>query len=70
MFIDEVALDPNLKKIPLTSAQQHQALVWSLDETQEIRYVLLVQNRSGLYYRKTSFAVRHGRPRAEANSPR
>lgn len=50
-FNDDITSDQELKKIKLTPEQQHEALVWGLSEDQEKRYVFLMQNRTGLYYK-------------------
>lgn len=44
---------PNLKinDIKLTQHEKNQAIVWGLSNDQEKRYVLLMKNRSGLYWK-------------------
>lgn len=49
-FHDDITPDQDVKKMKLTQAQQHQALVWGLSQDEEKRYVALMQNRSGYYY--------------------
>lgn len=50
VFQDDVLPNQNVKSITLTPAQKHQAQVWGLTPLQEKRYVILMQNRSGLYW--------------------
>ena len=52
-FFDDITEDQNIQSIKLTDAQKHQALVWGLSKKQEQRYVLLMQNRSGVYFKNT-----------------
>jgi len=52
MFRDDITEDQDIKKLKLTPVQKHQALVWQLTTQQEKRYVLLMRNRSHLYYAK------------------
>lgn len=52
-YADDITSDQDINKVTLTPEQKHQALVWGLTEDQEKRYVLLMQNRSGLYYQKS-----------------
>jgi integrating conjugative element protein (TIGR03759 family) len=53
-FTDDITSDQNPAKIKLTPAQKHEALVWGLSEQQEKRYVLLVRNKSGWYFKNTT----------------
>lgn len=48
---DDITADQNIDTLKLTEAQLHEARVWELTEDEEKRYVLLMQNRSGVYYR-------------------
>lgn len=50
-FHDDIVSGQNIKNVKLTPEQNHQAEVWSLTQNDEKRYVLLMQNRSGLYWR-------------------
>lgn len=50
IFVDDITPDQHLNKVKLTPAQIHQAKVWELTLDQEKRYVLLMQNRSGVQY--------------------
>ena len=52
-FEDDITSDQDIDKVTLTLEQKHQAFVWGLTEEQERRYVLLMQNRSGVYYQKS-----------------
>lgn len=52
-FKDDVTSDQDSNKIKLTDAQKHQALVWGLSDQQEKRFVFLMQNRSGNYFKNT-----------------
>lgn len=47
-FHDEVIEE---KEFQLSDAQKHEAKVWNLDETEEKRYLQLMQSRSGIYYK-------------------
>jgi integrating conjugative element protein (TIGR03759 family) len=48
---EDVTSDQDIKNIKLTEQQIHEANVWNLTPEEEKRYVLLMQNRSGTYYR-------------------
>lgn len=48
---DDITAGQNIDAVKLTEAQLHEARVWELTEDDEKRYVLLMQNRSGVYYR-------------------
>jgi integrating conjugative element protein (TIGR03759 family) len=48
---DDLTSDQELKNVRLTEQQIHEAAVWNLTADEEKRYVLLMQNRSGIYYR-------------------
>lgn len=50
-FQDDMTLDQEVDKLELNTDQLHQAKVWNLTEMEEKRYVLLMQNRSALYYK-------------------
>ena len=47
-FQDEVVDNKNFE---LSETQQHEAKVWQLTETEEKRYIQLMQSRSGVYYK-------------------
>jgi len=51
-FRDDITQDQAVDSIKLTAKQQHQAKVWDLSKKQEQRYVALMQNKSGSYYKK------------------
>ena len=46
-FQDEVMSDT---EVQLTDSQLHQAKIWGLSETEEKRYLKLLNSRSGIYY--------------------
>lgn len=48
---DDIVADQNMETLKLTESQLHEAKVWGLSLDEEKRYVLLMQNRSGLYYK-------------------
>ncbi len=48
---DDMTADQDVNQVKLTEAQTHEAGVWGLTADEENRYVLLMQNRSALYYR-------------------
>ncbi|MBA2649349.1 MAG: TIGR03759 family integrating conjugative element protein [Legionella sp.] len=48
---DDLTADQDINKITLTEAQLHEAKVWDLTPEEEKRYVLLMQNKSKLYYK-------------------
>ncbi len=48
---DDVFSDQDDNKLTLNEAQLHEARVWGLSADEEKRYVHLMQNRSGLYYK-------------------
>lgn len=48
---DDITPDQSLNTIQLNVQQLHEAAVWELTTDEEKRYVLLMQNRSDLYYR-------------------
>ncbi len=50
IFEDDITPDQNAAAVVLTSDEKHQAAVWGLSPGEEMRYVLLMQNRSGMYY--------------------
>ena len=50
VFHDDMYSDQDIKSLKLNAKQNHQAKVWSLTSGEEKRYVLLMQNRSGLYW--------------------
>lgn len=54
VFVDDVTEDQDVGKLKLNEGQKHQAIAWGLTEAQEKRYVLLMQNKSGSYYKETT----------------
>jgi len=48
---DDITTDQDINKIALTEQQLHEAKVWNLTFEEERRYVFLMQNRSGIYYK-------------------
>jgi len=48
---DDITSDQDSNSLKLTEQQLHEAKVWNLTLDEERRYVLLMQNRSGIYYR-------------------
>lgn len=48
---DDVTADQDIKSVKFTEQQIHEAGVWGLTPDEEKRYTLLMQNRSGIYYR-------------------
>lgn len=50
VFVDDITPNQVVTKVTLTPAQRHQAAVWDLTLMQEKRYVLLMDNRSAVYY--------------------
>ncbi|MGQ3887839.1 TIGR03759 family integrating conjugative element protein [Legionella sp. CNM-1927-20] len=48
---DDITTDQNFDKLILNPAQLHEAQVWGLTLEEEKRYVLLMQNRSKVYYK-------------------
>lgn len=57
VFEDDTTPDQDASKVQLTPEQIHQASVWGLSQTEEARYVLLMQNRSGVYYHNKDLPV-------------
>ena len=55
-FIDDITSDQDIGKLQLNTEQKHQALVWGLSESQEKRYILLMLNRSGTYFKDTKLS--------------
>ena len=55
-FQDDITVDQDIDKLTLTEEQLHQAKVWALSESDEKRYVLLMQNRSSVYYKSTKLS--------------
>lgn len=51
VFHDDMVGNQNIKDVKLTPAELHQAEVWGLTKNDEKRYVFLMQNRSGLYWK-------------------
>ncbi len=49
-FQDDITSDQNPDAIKLTPAEQHQALAWGLSDSEEKRYLSLMQNQSGYFY--------------------
>lgn len=50
-FQDDITPDQDSSKIKLTDEQKHEAKVWQLAEVDEKRYVMLMKNRAGTYYK-------------------
>lgn len=50
-FADDISADQDINKLTLDEKQLHEAQVWKLSGTEEKRYVLLMQNKSALYYK-------------------
>ncbi|KTD10049.1 bile acid beta-glucosidase [Legionella hackeliae] len=48
---DALTSEQDINKITLTDTQLHEAKVWGLTSDEEKRYVLLMQNKSKLYYK-------------------
>ena len=48
--LDDVTPDQDANKVQLSAEQKHQALVWGLTESEEKRYLFLMQNKSGNYW--------------------
>lgn len=48
---DDITPEQDPQALKLSEAQLHEAQVWGLTEDEEKRYVLLMQNRSGAYYK-------------------
>lgn len=48
---DDITLDQHPDKMILTAKEVHQALVWGLSKQEERRFVFLMQNRTGRYYK-------------------
>ncbi len=48
---DDITTDQPLNNVQLTVQQLHEAAVWELTQDEEKRYVLLMQNRSRIFYR-------------------
>lgn len=48
---DDVLSEQDADSLKLTEVQQHEARVWGLSEDEEKRYVHLMQNRSGVYFK-------------------
>lgn len=55
-FHDDSYSDQNIKNSKLTQDERHQALVWGLNKNDEKRYVLLMRNRSGLYWKEATLS--------------
>ena len=51
VFHDDMLSNQKITHVTLTPVQSHQAEVWGLTQHDEKRYVLLMQNRSGLYWK-------------------
>lgn len=49
-FTDDMTSDRSIDQVKLTSQQEHQALTWNLSIAEEKRFVLLMHNKSGVYY--------------------
>lgn len=50
-FDDDISSDQDVNELTLDEKQLHEAQVWGLSEVDEKRYVLLMQNKSALYYK-------------------
>ena len=48
---DDITAEQETSKLSLTPAELHEAAVWGLSLDEEKRYCLLMQNRSGIYYK-------------------
>lgn len=48
--IDDISTDQDTYTVQLSAAQIHEAKVWGLTPDEEKRYVLLIQNKSAIYY--------------------
>lgn len=48
--IDDISSDQDIHTLQLSTAQIHEAKVWGLTIDEEKRYVLLMQNKSAIYY--------------------
>lgn len=48
---DDITNDQDMSSFKLTPLQVHEAQVWGLTEEEEKRYVLLMKNRSAVYYK-------------------
>lgn len=48
--IDDTSSDQDIHDVQLSTAQIHEAKVWGLTADEEKRYVLLMQNKSAIYY--------------------
>jgi integrating conjugative element protein (TIGR03759 family) len=48
---DDITANQSLNNLQLTEQQLHESAVWELTQDEEKRYVLLMQNRSNIYYR-------------------
>lgn len=55
-FKDDMTKDQSIEKLKLNEDQLHEAQVWNLSEQEEKRYVLLMQNRSSVYYKNKSLS--------------
>lgn len=50
-FKDDITSDQDASKIELTKEQKHEAKVWRISEKEEKRYIMLMQNKAGTYYK-------------------
>lgn len=48
--IDDITLEQDVEKVNLTEKDKHHARVWGLTELEEKRYLLLMDNKSAVYY--------------------
>ena len=48
--IDDISADQDIHAVQLSPARIHEAKVWDLTPDEEKRYVLLMQNKSAIYY--------------------
>jgi integrating conjugative element protein (TIGR03759 family) len=48
--IDDITVEQDVEKVNLTEKDKHHARVWGLTELEEKRYLLLMDNKSPVYY--------------------
>lgn len=53
-FNDDITSDQDAAKVKLTPVQKHEALVWGLSNREEKRYLFLMENKSGWYFKNTT----------------
>lgn len=56
VFHDDILSNQHIDNVKLTPEQDYQAKVWGLTQNDERRYVLLMQNKSGLYWGKANLS--------------